>query len=194
MIHLPYTLAGLADICADQSARYSMSGVHVTDRGHVYELVATDGKRLLMVQGFNQGSPLLSDVIEAADDSETSAVIAADDWANALKWKWAWQSTVVPLSIALGKNGLITMSKGEQSLRTQAVEGRYPDYHSILPKAPSRVGIKVGIDLLLGFLKAFKTAGADQVDILWYGDGKPFGIAAETEAGLVLDALQMPLT
>jgi hypothetical protein len=41
MIHLPYTLAGLADICADQSARYSMSGVHVTDRGHVYGMATT---------------------------------------------------------------------------------------------------------------------------------------------------------
>src|ERR1700730_13325057 len=90
-------------------------------------------------------------------------------------------------------NGLITMAKGEHSLRTQAVEGRYPDYHSILPKSPSRVGFKVGVDLLLGLLKAFKTAGAERVDILWYGDNKPFGLAAETETGIVLDALQMPL-
>ena len=52
------------------------------------------------------------------------------------------------------------MAKGEQSLRTQAVEGRYPDYHAILPKSPSRIGFKVGVDLLLGLLKAFKTAGA----------------------------------
>ncbi|MFL5241247.1 MAG: hypothetical protein ACJ8FY_04000 [Gemmataceae bacterium] len=81
MIHLPHTLAGLADICADQSARYSMSGVHVTDRGHAYELVATDGKRLVLVQGLNERNPLPNEVIEAADDSETSAVIAADDWA-----------------------------------------------------------------------------------------------------------------
>jgi DNA polymerase III sliding clamp (beta) subunit (PCNA family) len=194
MIHLPHTLAGLADICADQSARYSMAGVHVTDHGHAYELVATDGKRLLLVQGINEPNPLLNEVVEAADDSETSAVIAADDWANALKWKWAWQSTVVPLSIALGKNGQITMAKGEQSLRTQAVEGRYPDYHAILPKSPSRISFKVGVDLLLGLLKAFKTAGAEDVEILWYGNGKPFGLAAETESGIVLDALQMPLT
>ena len=101
---------------------------------------------------------------------------------------------MVPLSIALGKNGLITLAKGEQSLRTQAVEGRYPDYHAILPKTPSRVSFKVGLDLLLGLLKAFKTAGVEQVEVLWYGDGKPFGLAAETEAGVVLDALQMPLT
>src|SRR5262249_47411153 len=173
MIHLPHTLAGLADICADHSYRYAMNGVHVTDRGHAYELVATDGIRLLLVQGLNDERHVPNEVIDAADDSETSAVIAADDWANALKWKWCWQSTVVPLSIALGKNGLITLAKGEQSLRTQAVEGRYPDYHSILPKTPSRVSFKVGVDLLLGLLKAFKTAGAEQVDIVWYGDNKP---------------------
>ena len=53
MIHLPHTLPGLADICAEESYRYSMSGVHVTDRGLTYELVATDGKRLLLVQGLN---------------------------------------------------------------------------------------------------------------------------------------------
>jgi hypothetical protein len=87
-----------------------------------------------------------------------------------------------------------TLAKGEQSLRTQAVEGRYPDYHAILPKTPSRIGFKVGVDLLLGLLKAFKTAGAEDVEILWYGDKKPFGLAAETESGIVLDALQMPLT
>jgi hypothetical protein len=194
MIHLPHTLAGLADICADQSARYSMTGVHVTDHGHAYELVATDGKRLLLVQGINEPNPLLNEVVETADDSETSAVIPADDWASALKWKWAWRGKTAPLSIALGKNGLITMAKGEQSLRTQAVEGRYPDYHAILPKTPSRIGFKVGVDLLLGLLKAFKTAGAEDVEILWYGDKKPFGLAAETESGILLDALQMPLT
>jgi hypothetical protein len=133
------------------------------------------------------------DLIEAADDSETSAVIPADDWANALKWKWDWRGKTAPLSIALGKNGLITMAKGEQALRTQSVEGRYPDYNSILPKAPSRVGFKVGVDLLLGLLKAFKTAGAADLEFLWYGDNKPFGLAAETESGIVLDALQMPL-
>jgi hypothetical protein len=84
MIHLPHTLPGLADICAEESYRYSMSGVHVTDRGLTYELVATDGKRLLLVQGLNERNPTTNEVIEAADDSETSAVIAADDWANAL--------------------------------------------------------------------------------------------------------------
>jgi hypothetical protein len=194
MIHLPHTLAGLADICADQSARYSMTGVHVTDHGHAYELVATDGKRLLLVQGINEPNPLLNEVVETADDSETSALIPADDWASALKWKWAWRGKTAPLSIALGKNGLITMAKGEQSLRTQTVEGRYPDYHAILPKTPSRIGFKVGVDLLLGLLKAFKTAGAEDVEILWYGDKKPFGLAAQTESGIVLDALQMPLS
>ena len=51
MIHLPHTLAGLADICADESARYSMSGVHVTDHGHYYELVATDGKHCSWSRG-----------------------------------------------------------------------------------------------------------------------------------------------
>jgi DNA polymerase III sliding clamp (beta) subunit (PCNA family) len=182
----------LADICADESARYSMSGVHVTDRGHAYELVATDGKRLLLVQGLNDPRCPYSEILETADDSETSAVIPAADWSSALKWKWGG-SDIAALSIALGKNGLITMAKGEQSLRTQAVEGRYPDYHGILPKSPSRVGFKVGVDLLLGLLKAFKTAGAGDVEFLWYGDNKPFGLAAETESGIVLDALQMPL-
>jgi hypothetical protein len=147
-----------------------------------------------LVQGLNERNPITNEVIEGADESETSAVIAADDWANALKWKWCWQSTVVPLSIALGKNGLITLAKGEQSLRTQAVEGRYPDYHSILPKSPSRISFKVGLDLLVGLLKAFKTAGAEQVEVLWYGNDKPFGLAAETVDGIVLDVLQMPLT
>jgi hypothetical protein len=50
-------------------------------------------------------------------------------------------------------------------------------------------GLKVGVDLLVGLLKAFKTAGVKQV---WRD--KPFGLAAETEAGIVLDVLQMPLT
>jgi hypothetical protein len=70
-----------------------------------------------------------------------------------------------------GKNGLITLAKGEQSLCPEAVEGRYPDYHSILPKVPSRVSFKVGVDLLLGLLKEFKIAGAEQMEVLWYGDG-----------------------
>ena len=75
MIHLPHTLAGLADICADESARYSMAGVHVTGHGHYYELVATDGKRLLLVQGLNDPRCPYSEILETADDSETSAVI-----------------------------------------------------------------------------------------------------------------------
>jgi DNA polymerase III sliding clamp (beta) subunit (PCNA family) len=194
MIHLPQTLAGLADICSDDSARYSMTGVHVTDHGHYFELVGTDGKRLLFVQGPNEQFGPLNDVIESADDSETSAVIHADDWASALKWKWQVQGNTVPLSIALGKNGRITMAKGEQSLRTQAVEGRYPDFHSILPKAPSRVNFKVGVKLLKGLLKAFETAGAESVEFLWFGENKPFGLAAETESGIILDALQMPIS
>jgi hypothetical protein len=86
------------------------------------------------------------------------------------------------------------MAKGEQSLRTQTVEGRYPDYHAILPKAPSRIGFKGRRRSALGPAQSVQTAGAEDVEILWYGNGKPFGLAAETEAGIVLDALQMPLT
>jgi hypothetical protein len=44
MIHLPHTLAGLADICAEESHRYSMNGVHVTDRGLTYELACSWSK------------------------------------------------------------------------------------------------------------------------------------------------------
>src|SRR5260370_35953805 len=56
--------AGRADNCADQSAPHSMTGVHVTDHGHAYQLGATRGRRPVLRPGIHKRHPVTNYVTE----------------------------------------------------------------------------------------------------------------------------------
>jgi hypothetical protein len=75
-------------------------------------------------------------------------------------------------------------------------EGRFPDTDQVMPKGRGLVRFKVGAKALVDLLQAARSvAGPEaQVEVHWYRNGSPIGLACEGPGGLVLDVLLMPLT
>jgi hypothetical protein len=75
-------------------------------------------------------------------------------------------------------------------------EGRFPDTDQVMPRGRGLVRFKVDAKALVDLLQAARSvAGAEaQVEVHWYGNGRPIGLACEGPGGLVVDMLLMPLT
>jgi hypothetical protein len=92
----------------------------------------------------------------------------------------------------------VLISAGDTIFAARPVEGRFPDYASVLPKAPAPVAFKVSPLLLIDLLKAAaavaRTAdGGPGVEVLYWSSTSPIGVTARGADGVTFDGLLMPL-
>lgn len=182
---LPVNLAPVADICGEQN-RFSMSGVFVEfDSGHfepttlgwtdhTYRCVATDSKRLLMVEGVCPDSndyPAL-DAIEAAPNGECRGLIPGKAWsehfkkADRLTKRCKYKTILRHVPAVIGKDvatlGATDMESNEVC-STRQVEGRFPPYQEIIPKKPPTVVCHIDptymAETLMAMAKLMKDSG-----------------------------------
>jgi DNA polymerase III sliding clamp (beta) subunit (PCNA family) len=205
MLLLPRNLAGLAKLCAAESARFSMTGVHVLEYQDRYRLEATDGKRLIIVQGEKQDERTLNyadsqtaQTLAEASDGCFDYVVPADAWTRAFRLpiKERKQESSVGL---VASDNRITLAVEDGQFAVQPVEGKYPNCKEVIPRKPATFTIRVNARLLADVLLATAALTSEpdhpSVDLLFWDKSHPFGIQpAHPSAGYACDALLMPLT
>jgi DNA polymerase-3 subunit beta len=120
---------------ADETARYSMTGVLWELEGDVLKLVATDGRRLALTQG--TATPHGGHTTKG----QTPVVPTK---AMALLERNLQDDEGEPVRICLRPNEVLFRT-GRAVIYSRLVEGRFPDYKQVLPrKATTKVGLEVG--------------------------------------------------
>lgn len=194
---------------ASESARYALQGVRWELAGKKIRLVATDGKRMSMVDG----------EAESANGHETG------DAANVVPTKIMMLLYSVlpdrddPIQVVFDKN-TAAFRIGKTEIHAKLVDGRYPSYREVFPQKfsaliPLKVGPfdialtqasfavnleKRGVDLLFGKNKCFLKLrnhgyGSADVEIPIEYSGKEIGILVDPKLILeFLDTLNQETT
>jgi hypothetical protein len=194
-LFIPKNLLRLAELCAPEGGRYTMSGVRVIDlQDGRYRLEATDGKRLAIVHGQSQapkaGASDTFAALEAVANSGTEAIVSAADWKTALKMG---SKRVDRVGLVINADA-ITLACGEQVLKARPVEGRWPDVGMVLPRTPPLVRFTISPGVLAGLLDVAEALQSEGVTLLYYGPGRPIGLMGKNGEGQFFDALLMPLS
>jgi DNA polymerase III sliding clamp (beta) subunit (PCNA family) len=185
---LPANLGELARATAKpHRGRPAMSGVYLEVCEDEYEAVATDGRQLAMVRGRATADPLSFPACEALAElppSRDSAVIPRDQWQEAFRGAPKGGEVAVHLGQSAA---VLCTSDGdeEQARRAPNVEGKFPDYRSVLPTKEPVVRIRFDPDLLLNLVKIARSfsAGPDKGGVtleVWAAD-KPITLKCGTE-------------
>ena len=197
MLYLRKSLGRLADVCSADVGRASMMGVRVLEYAESYRLEATDGRRLLIVRGPNDGGDgrnesigWLHALLEDAPDGTFDGLIPAKEWSAAFR-----SAKANPVGLVMGDKQF-SFGFGQQTLRGSLVEGRYPDVRAVLPRKAAPVAIRVDARLLASLLMsmaAVRSDGDQWVDLHFYGSKTPMGLSWRDANGMTADAILMPL-
>lgn len=177
MLFLHPNLAKLSKLCATESSRYSMCGVNVTATPTGYRAVATDGRRLGIVEsndvpevrisvddhGKETNGPMTVahlPLLAAAPNGETTATIPTPDFLAVLKstGKAKKYGPAAYIACIMGKDVSTLASTDPATLNATTVrnlDGRFPDAMGELkrtertePVATVRISAKVLTDVL----------------------------------------------
>jgi hypothetical protein len=203
LLFLPRNLAAVAKVAARDGSRFAMQTVRVADPGDgTFRVEATDGKMLMIARGPCEADPEfpLPDGFTPVGLGE--ALLGAGDWQELLRIESGESGrgprglAPVPVVLARDTEGKTLGVKFMGQRWLTPAEGRFPDTDQVMPKGRGLVWFKVGAKALVDLLQAARSvAGADaQVEVHWYGNGNPIGLACEGPGGLVVDMLLMPLT
>lgn len=186
-VFLPKNLGKLADITSVNS-RYALAGVRVIDAGPLYRCEATDGRRLVIVQGRSLAPDLPDPRLEEAPDGAVETIVPAADWKKVFQ-----AAKHTPVGLAAGDDR-VTLVSGGLTVTASPVEGRWPPVDNVLPKTGPLLRFRVDPALLAGLLQvAAALVGEEKsVTLLFYGKDKPLGVMAHNTDGQCLDALIMP--
>jgi hypothetical protein len=194
---LPANLGGLARIAGDATTRSAMTGVCVTLTEGLYEVAATNGKALAVVSGTGADLPeLFPDELAELPPSTEKAVIPKQ------AWKEAFSSTGKPkgdpVAVHLGEQSsvLAWISYGEAHMhRTDNLEGRYPDYKSVLAIGAKQPVARVRLDpaLVLDIVRLAQGVNKDCITLEVFGLNDSLVLRANNEEQQFL-SLVMPIT
>jgi hypothetical protein len=190
VLSFPRNLAALAAVADKADGRFATSAVHVLDLGGAcYRVEATDGKRLAVVRGPCPPcpAPALTGLGGAPD-----VLIPAKEWRAALRLGDR-RTPAVALAAHDGK-AVFASGEASQTVPLQA-DGRFPQVDAVLPQRRPLLAVRVHpgqLAGLLGVAQALEPEGG--VALLYYGAGKPLGLAAHNDQGQYFDGLMMPLT
>jgi len=125
---LPACVGGIASICSDGPARFGgMVGVKVQITGTAYKLFATDGPRLVVIEGKHEGrNPIAAPDV---DGPCGEAIIPASSWLTMFPKRMRDRK---PLRVTLGEKESF-LSRGNDSLKCSNQEGRLPDFSLVIP-------------------------------------------------------------
>lgn len=194
-------LAHLLKVASREESRYGGGTRGVLVAGAAdgpYHVVATDGKRMVVVHAEydDEDYPDLRTI--PAFDGEV--LVPPEEWKracdNAARVKLngrAW-----PLGVGAHQGEVILTTADSVTLRCKEQDGRFPNWRNVLPKTPPVLALSVDPKLLAEVLLALHQFTADEqrgVRLLFYDfrGTSPFGIVATGEDGLVAEALVVPM-
>jgi hypothetical protein len=206
---LPNNLGDLARICAAETARSALSGVHLSVADGTYRACATDGRRLGLVTGpVGEGAldyPAIPELI-AAPPSEPAAVIPLREWRQAFRSAPRGKAVAdAPLlahvAVHLGKVWSILASTDGATPNVSVVanlEGRFPPYDVVLPKGEPEPTARLFVnpellDDVLLLAQQFCDAEAPRATVELYGPKRPVAVRASNGRQHFL-GLVMPLS
>ncbi|MGE0367282.1 MAG: hypothetical protein AB7Q00_16280 [Phycisphaerales bacterium] len=206
MIFIPKCASGLTTLCADQTARYSMTGVRIKmEPDGLFQLAATNGRVLGMLRGPCKPSPKDQEAaskLPAPQSILTETIIDAKVLADALKRipKKGYDGFDRTLAIQLCNPTLLVA--GDSRIEAEPVDGRYPEVMAVIPKRAALASFKLNPRLLIDLLKAAATISETDTDsghgpwveILFWAPDQPIGIITRGKDGLAFDGIIMPLT
>jgi hypothetical protein len=202
LLFLPRNLGAVAKVAARDGSRFAMQNIRVVDPGDgTFRLECTNGKVLMIARGPCEADPEFPLPEGFTPVGLGEVLLGAGDWQELLRQgqgeaRPAGWRTPRPVVLAQDAAGQVVGVKPGQQVQLVPAEGRFPDTGQVMPKGSGLVRFKVGAKALVDLLQAARAvAGPDaQVEIHWYRDGSPIGLACEGPGGLMVDMLLMPLT
>lgn len=170
---IPTRLKKIAQICADNSNRYTLDNVHVRKRNNKTELTATDARALLRF--------IVPADDSTVDDCETQ--IYAKDFKKIIG-----ASGTITHKVVDQPNGVVKFNSNSRDgsfVKTEVSSecaGRYPDADTVLDKPifdahqEERINYtthRLNPKLLRDLLDAVVTSGAEYIDLVTAGDDNP---------------------
>src|SRR5262249_31404046 len=151
----PHNLAALARLAARDSSRFAMLGVRVAETEEGYEIVATDGKRLGLVKGpgkVEEGEE--APEVEESPNGAPVALVPAKEFAEQVRD--AKKLRAGSLVVVLGTD-VTSFVTPDGSQRVRNVEGRYPDFDTVLPRTKPKVAFRANATLMAELLQVAAT-------------------------------------
>jgi hypothetical protein len=200
---LPSSLAQLTR-CAGEESRYSLAGVQLTDPGGgQYRATVTDGRRLIHVQGY---CPETKDqpAGELGCPPDVPVYVPSDAWNTIFRFapkllgyqRSQYGEKTAPVRVARLSDGRVLLSSKDRTLTTDQLDGKFPDWHQVMPKGNPVAVVSVQPKLLAETLTALAAMLGDEfqkVTLCFFKPGQPIGLVAKNSVACI-DALLMPLT
>jgi len=200
-VFLPPVVAALSKVAAKDEGRYSMAGVRVLDPGDgTYRLEATDGKRAVILRGYNLDADRVPEMPACEESVRASdGIVPSRDWVDGFKMVPASRHNgpAIPLALVLRQDDVCMATLGAQR-QCRLLEGRFPNFANVLPEKPAKVSFAVNPVLMIELLQVVKAIVGDEPKVMihfWHPD-QPVGLTCSTpdHGGVFFDGLIMPLS
>lgn len=164
---IPAALATLADCCAADHGRFTLTGVRLAfkDDG-TYLAEATDGRILARVEGdAPKAEGTLETALKPAANGAAQAVIPAKAFRKALKnakaGPGARRGAEPAVAVAVGEKTTTIAGFAAQGVDVSTsdnIEGRFPDTDGVFPKGEPAATVTVNASMLINLLRAAEAA------------------------------------
>ena len=220
---LPINLGPIATIAAKEAARYgATTGVHLEFGEDQFLAVATDGRRLLQVNGdCVQAFTPITDTdgkitqerveypgfaaLDSAPNGECKGVVPAKDWAKAFAdagkiVRKSCKPILRSVATVCGKDvTTLGATDGDRVSFHQPrnVDGRFPDWKRVIPTESTRYEINVDPILLAELLETISKLGCDDkarsVTLAFGAPDRPFRIYPTAQGELQTLGVMVPM-
>lgn len=209
LVYLPGNLGVLIKSAAQTPTKWeATTGIKVVSKDGTYRVEATDGRRLVAVQGPNEDKQWPN--MEECVGWEGEAIVPADSWQqvfnlasvqdkkNAKKLSVADRAMANGVAIGTKANGLLLLATFESTITASPVEGRFPNTNQVWGYLkPVRMTMNVDPGRLIDVcqvLQKIKQADEIGVKVLLRGPLEVIGFqVSNVETGQIADAVLMPL-
>jgi DNA polymerase III sliding clamp (beta) subunit (PCNA family) len=204
---LPVNLGALSAVCAKESTKFCMTGVRLeVYPDESYRAVATDSKRLLIVEGPGEDERKFPKVpgLASAPNGAWNATIDAKAWKTTFgaadKMTKGRYCSVRHVGVVMGENvTTFGMGNGDETQVAQPrnLEGRYPPIDAILPTVEPEFKISVSAARLASLLEVMTKycdpSSDDRVTLEFHGAAKPMVVKCQNPNGQKAVGLLMPI-
>ena len=192
-LYLPATLGPLSRCAASDVGRYAMCGVELTDPGDgTFRCAVSDGRQLLVVRGPCPARGRLN------GEAGAPVIVPIEAWQELFrKPSKDYRGNIEPVCVEFD-GARLHLATRDRFSTSAPVDGRFPDWTSIIPKTAPAFSINVNPEFLANLLTVIaKILSQDnrKVTLAFWKPDHPMAVVAKDEAtGMCLDGLLMPLT
>jgi DNA polymerase III sliding clamp (beta) subunit (PCNA family) len=187
-------LGAVAALTEEDVARYSLGGVLIERFGEGYRAVATNGRALIVVESPSEPTELPAYGLEFVGD-QPRAIIPGEHFAS----MFAPRGEGVAVDMKSGAVSMVSAEKGGIVRRdVKTLDGRFPDYATVVPKDAPKFTCEVNPIRFLDMLKCLSELQGDdeyeRVTIEFREPETPLVFRGKTSHGQTLIGMVMPLS